>query len=210
MHWIAAVSIVVLVVTGLLHRQAVLRHRRRGERPLPDGLDAVRPLRRGGGARGHGDRARLLALRRATSSSGCRRCSRCGRATGSTCSSRSSSTYDPAGEGAPLPRPQSAAAAVLHRRSTSWPRSGGDRLRAVRPVEPGGFFYHAVNWVGRCSAACQIVRFIHHVLTWCFLIFVPIHVYLAMRADSSSGPGPISSIISGGRFVPADEHYVDD
>ena len=46
-------------------------------------------------------------------------------------------------------------------------------------------------------------------LTWCFLIFVPIHVYLALRAEILERTGTISSIVSGGRFVPNDEEYVD-
>ena len=49
----------------------------------------------------------------------------------------------------------------------------------------------------------QIVRFVHHVCTWVFLIFIPIHVYLAIRADLLERGGTISSIITGGRFVPA-------
>jgi Ni,Fe-hydrogenase I cytochrome b subunit len=55
-----------------------------------------------------------------------------------------------------------------------------------------------------------VVRFIHHVLTWAFLIFIPIHVYLAIRADQLERTGVISSIVSGGRFVPADKKFVDE
>jgi Ni,Fe-hydrogenase I cytochrome b subunit len=55
----------------------------------------------------------------------------------------------------------------------------------------------------------QEVHFVHHVFTWLFLIFLPIHLYLAIRADNIERTGTISSIISGGRFVPRDEHYVD-
>jgi Ni/Fe-hydrogenase 1 B-type cytochrome subunit len=54
------------------------------------------------------------------------------------------------------------------------------------------------------------VRFLHHVLTWVFLIFIPIHVYLALRADAVERTGTISSIISGGRFIPKHEEFVDD
>jgi Ni/Fe-hydrogenase 1 B-type cytochrome subunit len=35
---------------------------------------------------------------------------------------------------------------------------------------------------------------------WVFLIFIPIHVYLAIRADTVEREGGISSIISGGRW----------
>jgi Ni/Fe-hydrogenase b-type cytochrome subunit len=74
---------------------------------------------------------------------------------------------------------------------------------------PGGLFYNAFNWVGIVMGGIPVVRFVHHVLTWAFLIFIPIHVYLAIRADHLERTGTISSIISGGRFVPADAQFVD-
>jgi Ni/Fe-hydrogenase b-type cytochrome subunit len=75
---------------------------------------------------------------------------------------------------------------------------------------PGGLFYVAFNWVNTVFGGQQIVRFIHHVSTWVFLIFIPIHVYLAIRADGVERSGTISSIISGGRFVPRDQEFADD
>jgi Ni/Fe-hydrogenase 1 B-type cytochrome subunit len=75
--------------------------------------------------------------------------------------------------------------------------------------DPNGFFYHTFNWVGMAMGGMPIVRFVHHVLTWLFLTFIPIHIYLAIRADTMERTGVISSIVSGGRFVPAKEHYVD-
>lgn len=76
-------------------------------------------------------------------------------------------------------------------------------------ADPSGFFYKAFNWVGVLMGGMPVVRFIHHVLTWVFLIFIPIHVYLAIRADSMEKSGAISSIITGGRFVPAKQHFID-
>jgi len=76
-------------------------------------------------------------------------------------------------------------------------------------ANPGGFFYSIFNWVGIVLGGMPVVRFVHHALTWAFLIFIPIHVYLAIRADHLERTGVISSIISGGRFVPADEHFID-
>ena len=74
---------------------------------------------------------------------------------------------------------------------------------------PGGFFYVAFNWVNMFMGGEQIVRFLHHTFTWIFLIFIPIHVYLAMRADALERTGTVSSIISGGRFVSTAEEYID-
>ena len=75
---------------------------------------------------------------------------------------------------------------------------------------PGGFFYVAFNWVNTFMGGEQIVRFLHHTFTWVFLIFIPIHVYLAIRADGVERTGTVSSIISGGRFVPKHQEFVDD
>jgi len=75
---------------------------------------------------------------------------------------------------------------------------------------PGGIFYVAFAWVPQLLGGLQVVRFVHHVTTWFFIIFIPIHVYLAIRSDVIDRSGAITSIVSGGRFVAADEHYVDD
>ena len=75
---------------------------------------------------------------------------------------------------------------------------------------PGGLFYVTFNWVNTLLGGAQIVRFLHHILTWAFLIFIPIHVYLALRADGIERTGTISSIISGGRFVPKHMEFEDD
>lgn len=77
-------------------------------------------------------------------------------------------------------------------------------------ADPGGFFFRAFGWIGPLFGGMPVVRFVHHVATWVFFMFIPIHVYLAMRADLLERGGAISSIISGGRFVPADERFVDE
>ena len=75
--------------------------------------------------------------------------------------------------------------------------------------DPGGFFYVTFNWVNTLLGGQTIVRFLHHVLTWAFLVFIPIHVYLALRADAVERSGTISSIISGGRFVRRHQEFAD-
>lgn len=74
---------------------------------------------------------------------------------------------------------------------------------------PGGLWYTLFGWVVPLLGGIQVVHFVHHVLTWAFLIFIPIHIYLALRADLLERTGTISSIISGGRFVRSDVPYVD-
>lgn len=78
-------------------------------------------------------------------------------------------------------------------------------------ANPGGLFYTLfTTWVSPLFGGIQVVRFVHHVLTWVFVIFVPVHVYLALRADVMDREATLSSIFSGGRFVRTDAHYEDD
>lgn len=75
---------------------------------------------------------------------------------------------------------------------------------------PGGVIYSATRWVSALAGGTPVVRAIHHVTTWFFLIFIPIHVYLSTRADVTEKEGMLSSMISGGRFVRTDLHYEDE
>jgi Ni/Fe-hydrogenase 1 B-type cytochrome subunit len=75
---------------------------------------------------------------------------------------------------------------------------------------PGGFWYTLFGWVVPLLGGIQVVHFVHHVFTWLFIMFIPIHIYLALRADVMERTGTISSIVSGGRFVRSDVNYVDE
>jgi len=74
---------------------------------------------------------------------------------------------------------------------------------------PGGLWYTLFGWVVPLLGGIQVVHFVHHVFTWLFITFIPIHIYLALRADLLERTGTISSIVSGGRFVRSDVTYVD-
>jgi Ni/Fe-hydrogenase b-type cytochrome subunit len=76
--------------------------------------------------------------------------------------------------------------------------------------DTGGFFYSAFWWVGSLLGGAQVVRFVHHVLTWFWLMFLPLHVYLSIRADVVHQESRITAIVSGETFVRADIDYVDD
>lgn len=77
-------------------------------------------------------------------------------------------------------------------------------------ADPGGFFHSAFGWVGPLFGGIQVVRFAHHALTWVLLIFIPVHIYLAFRADVVDKEGEMSSIFSGGRFVRTDIKFEDE
>lgn len=74
---------------------------------------------------------------------------------------------------------------------------------------PSGFIFRAFSWVPPLLGGLQGVRLVHHVLTWAFVIFVLIHVYLTVRSDYVERVGRVSSMITGGRYVSTDETYED-
>jgi Ni/Fe-hydrogenase b-type cytochrome subunit len=77
-------------------------------------------------------------------------------------------------------------------------------------ANPGGAIYRIFNPVTGFLGGAPIARVIHHVATWFYLIFVPLHIYLATRADVMEKEGTMSSIFSGGRWLRADHRYEDE
>lgn len=67
------------------------------------------------------------------------------------------------------------------------------------------YFYWLNGLIG-----IQYVRLIHLFMMWVFLAFIPIHVYLAIRADTVEREGAISSIFSGGRWCRKGTRFEDD
>lgn len=76
-------------------------------------------------------------------------------------------------------------------------------------ANPGGLLFTMFNWVNAVVGGLQNARLLHHVFMWFFFIFVPIHIYLAVRADYIERGGIVSSIFTGGRFIPSDEAFED-
>jgi len=74
---------------------------------------------------------------------------------------------------------------------------------------PTGFIYHATAFIPAIFGGLQIVRLVHHAITWAFVIFVLMHIYLAVRSDYVERAGVVSSIITGGRTVPSDHTFED-
>jgi Ni/Fe-hydrogenase 1 B-type cytochrome subunit len=60
-------------------------------------------------------------------------------------------------------------------------------------------------WVTPLMGGDASVRFWHHAVTWFFVAFTVIHVYLCIYHDYVEAHGEISSMISGSKFVPRDE-----
>ena len=47
-----------------------------------------------------------------------------------------------------------------------------------------------------------MVRWVHHILMWYFILFIPVHVYMAFWYDAIFQDGTISSMVSGKFFPP--------
>lgn len=64
---------------------------------------------------------------------------------------------------------------------------------------PDHWLFHYLIWFDSLVGV-QYLRFAHLLIMWVFLAFIPIHVYLSIRADTVEREGAISSIVSGGRW----------
>jgi len=60
-----------------------------------------------------------------------------------------------------------------------------------------GLFYWLLRPVENLMGGLATVRFIHHILTWLFVLFIIVHVYMAFWYDIVFKEGTISSMISG-------------
>jgi Ni/Fe-hydrogenase 1 B-type cytochrome subunit len=76
--------------------------------------------------------------------------------------------------------------------------------------DTAGFFYATFNWVNAALGGAQITRFIHHVATWLFVTFIPVHIYFSIRSDALHRETRLSSMVSGGRLVRDTVVFVDD
>jgi Ni/Fe-hydrogenase 1 B-type cytochrome subunit len=74
---------------------------------------------------------------------------------------------------------------------------------------PHGLIFRAFSWLPPLVGGLQHVRFVHHIATWGFIIFILLHVYFAIRSDYIERAGGVSSIFTGGRYIPMNESYED-
>jgi Ni/Fe-hydrogenase b-type cytochrome subunit len=75
---------------------------------------------------------------------------------------------------------------------------------------PGSVGFRLLSWVPPLFGGLQNVRLVHHALTWGFAAYIPVHIYLASRADILEHGGLVSSMVTGGRFVPAATVFEDE
>ncbi len=63
------------------------------------------------------------------------------------------------------------------------------------------WFPHLFSWVIPLMGGEQIVRQWHHLFTWIFVAFTMAHIYLSWYHDYLEGRGTISSMIGGWKFI---------
>ncbi|CBG40246.1 Ni/Fe-hydrogenase, b-type cytochrome subunit [Helicobacter mustelae] len=64
----------------------------------------------------------------------------------------------------------------------------------------GAFCGRYFNWVEVVCGGLANVRYIHHLLTWAFIFFIPVHVYLVVWNSIKYPNGGADGIISGIRY----------
>lgn len=68
------------------------------------------------------------------------------------------------------------------------------------------FFPKLFTWIGPILGGDIMVRIVHHVFTWIFILFIIIHVYLVFYHDYVEGHGEISSMGGGWKFVEEEDY----
>lgn len=65
----------------------------------------------------------------------------------------------------------------------------------------GGFFYESMRTLEMLMGGLAWVRELHHIFMWVFIIFLPIHIYLAIFNSVYGKSGAMDSIFSGYRWI---------
>jgi Ni/Fe-hydrogenase 1 B-type cytochrome subunit len=69
---------------------------------------------------------------------------------------------------------------------------------------------HMFKWVSTMFGGDITTRYIHHILTWLFMAFIVIHVYLVLFHDYVEARGEASAMISGFKFIRAERLNEDE
>ncbi len=62
------------------------------------------------------------------------------------------------------------------------------------------FVYPLVKPFQNLVGGLAVVRWIHHIMTWLFILFIVVHIYMAFWYDAVFTEGTVSSMISGRLF----------
>jgi len=73
----------------------------------------------------------------------------------------------------------------------------------------GSFLDMLFGWVGPALGGSQSMHTYHHVTMWAVVVFVILHVYAVMREDVLGGQSTLSVIVSGYRYFRGKGHFHD-
>ena len=71
------------------------------------------------------------------------------------------------------------------------------------------WFPKMFHWVVPLFGGDTATRYVHHLFTWFFMVFVVIHVYLVLFHDYVEARGEASAMVSGFKFVRS-ERFKED
>lgn len=72
------------------------------------------------------------------------------------------------------------------------------------------WFPQLFDWVVPLFGSDYSLRLWHYMAMWFFILFTGIHVYLVFYHDYVEGHGVMSSMVGGWKFLPLDEKYEED
>jgi Ni/Fe-hydrogenase 1 B-type cytochrome subunit len=72
------------------------------------------------------------------------------------------------------------------------------------------WFPNMFKWVSTMFGGDITTRYIHHILTWLFMAFIIVHVYLVLFHDYVEARGEASAMISGFKFIRAERLEEDE
>ncbi|HEX3015667.1 MAG TPA: Ni/Fe-hydrogenase, b-type cytochrome subunit [Desulfobacteria bacterium] len=84
----------------------------------------------------------------------------------------------------------------------------GFAMRAA--IQPGGVLDKLFGWVTVWLGSSSAVRNLHHLAAWAFVSFVIFHVYMVVRQDILDEDGTVTSMISGYKFALVGGKYEKD
>jgi Ni/Fe-hydrogenase 1 B-type cytochrome subunit len=77
-------------------------------------------------------------------------------------------------------------------------------------INPNGLIGTLFGFINHLFVDEYIVHLVHHYVAWMIIFFVIIHVYMATRADMTEKYGEISAMISGVKFYDAEPDDIGD
>ncbi|TIC80206.1 Ni/Fe-hydrogenase, b-type cytochrome subunit [Nocardioides sp. GY 10127] len=75
--------------------------------------------------------------------------------------------------------------------------------------QPESAFWAAFAWPGALLGGIPVVRLVHYLIMIFFWVFLVVHIYMAVRADTLERHGGLSSMINGGVWIRRGAHPVD-